>query len=88
MAEELQYERVNHPKHYNSHPSGIECIDVIEHMTLNTGTAVKYLWRAGLKPGENTLYDLKKALWYVNREIERVEKEVAAAKAQNGEVQP
>lgn len=71
-----EYERVHHPKHYNMHPSGIECIDVIEHMTFNVGSAVKYLWRAGLKPGEGTLHDLKKAAWYISREIEKAEKEL------------
>lgn len=63
-----EYEYVNHPKHYNEHPSGIECIDVIEHMTLNIGTAIKYLWRAGLKPGEGDDRDLQKAIWYIERE--------------------
>lgn len=36
---------VNHPAHYTSHPAGVECIDVVEHMTFNVGNAVKYLWR-------------------------------------------
>lgn len=60
---------VNHPSHYNLHPSGIECIDVVEHMGFNVGNAVKYLWRADLKG--NALEDLKKAGWYVQREIEK-----------------
>lgn len=60
---------VNHPPHYNDHPSGIECIDIVEHYNFNTGNAIKYLWRAGLK--EDEIEDLKKAAWYVNREIER-----------------
>ena len=42
-------ENVNHPKHYNAHPSGIECIDVGEHMSFNLGNAVKYIWRCDLK---------------------------------------
>lgn len=70
---------VHHPRHYNLHPSGVECIDVIEHLTFNTGTAVKYLWRCGLKSeekGGGELRDLKKALWYVQREIERITKAV------------
>jgi hypothetical protein len=58
---------VNHPKH----PSGVECIAVTEHYGFNVGNAIKYLWRAGLK-SENPLEDLKKAAWYVNREIERL----------------
>lgn len=63
---------VNHPVHYNSNPSGVEAIDVIEHMTFNVGTAMKYLWRCGLKNGEPSVRDLEKAAWYVNREIERL----------------
>jgi len=65
-------EAVNHPSHYNSNPSGIECIDVVEHMTFNIGNAMKYLWRAGHKG--NLIEDLKKARWYVDREIQRLEK--------------
>jgi hypothetical protein len=66
------YEHVNHPRHYNGHPSGVECIDIIEHWPHNVGAAVKYLWRAGLKPGADTLTDLEKASWYITREIARV----------------
>ncbi len=65
---------VDHPAHYNSHPSGIECIDVIEHWSYNLGAAMKYVWRAGLKPGADHVEDLQKAVWYINREIERLEK--------------
>ena len=42
-------EQVNHPKHYNSHPNGIECIDIIRHYVCDIANAIKYLWRAGLK---------------------------------------
>lgn len=70
LAESLN-DPVNHPKHYNSHPSGVECIQVTEHMNFNIGNAVKYLWRY---EGKNGLQDLKKAAWYVNREIERQQK--------------
>ena len=62
---------VDHPQHYNRHPSGIECIDLIEWMPFNLGNAVKYLWRAGLK-SEDTITDLRKAKWYAEREQERV----------------
>lgn len=65
-------DHVNHPSHYNGHPAGIECIDVIEHMTLNVGSAIKYLWRAGLKDGAPTEQDMRKAIWYVEREISRL----------------
>ncbi len=60
---------VDHPAHYNQHPAGIECIDVVEGFNFNVGNAIKYLWRAGLKG--DTIEDLKKAAWYVNREIQR-----------------
>jgi hypothetical protein len=71
---------VNHPSHYNAHPSGVECIVVVEHMTFNAGNAVKYLWRAGLKGGPDEarakqVEDLKKARWYIDREIQRLEAE-------------
>lgn len=72
MKDDKPYETVVHPKHYNSHPSGVECIRIIEPMTFNVGSAMKYLWRAGLKPGEDTLRDLKKAAEYIQFEIERV----------------
>jgi hypothetical protein len=64
---------VNAPPHYRAHPSGVECITVTEHMSFNVGNAVKYLWRAGLK-SPSAVEDLKKAAWYVNREIERLGK--------------
>lgn len=60
------------PGHYRSHPSGVECIDVTEHMNFNVGNAVKYLWRAGIKDGADHIEDLEKARWYVSREIERL----------------
>lgn len=70
-------ESVNHPRHYNAHPSGIECITIVEHMGFNVGNAIKYLWRADEKG--NALEDLKKAAWYVQREIEKREKNIPAA---------
>ena len=60
---------VNHPAHYTSHPSGVECITITEHMSFCLGNAVKYIWRAGLKG--NGIVDLEKAVWYVQREIAR-----------------
>jgi hypothetical protein len=63
------HDPVNSPKHYTGHPSGIECIQVTEHMSFCLGNAVKYIWRADLK--QNTVEDLQKAVWYINREIEK-----------------
>ena len=62
---------VNHPKHYNSHPSGIECIEVIRHENFNIGNAIKYIWRRNHKG--NPVEDLKKAVFYINDEIKRLE---------------
>src|SRR3954469_16348751 len=67
---EIMHDSVNHPKHYNSHPSGVECITVTEHMNFNIGNAIKYLWRSDHKNG---LEDLKKARGYIDREIQRQE---------------
>ena len=64
---------INHPPHYTAHPSGIECIDVVEHMGFNLGNAVKYIWRADLKH-ETPIEDLKKAQFYINRELAKREK--------------
>ena len=66
---------VNHPEHYTSHPArcecgrSIECIQIVEAMPFNLGNAIKYLWRADLK--NDAIEDLKKSVWYINREIER-----------------
>lgn len=62
---------VNHPPHYTAHPSGVECIQIAEHMNFCIGNAVKYLWRAELKG--DVIEDLQKAVWYISREIKRRE---------------
>lgn len=68
----MKEDKINHPKHYTSHPSGVECIEITQHHNFCIGNIIKYLWRAGLK-GENTkLEDLKKARWYLDREIARL----------------
>ena len=61
---------VNHPKHYISHPSGVECIEVTEHFNFNKGNAIKYIWRSSDKGKE--VEDLRKARWYIDREIARI----------------
>jgi hypothetical protein len=63
---------VNHPPHYQAHPSGVECIQITEHMNFNLGNAIKYIWRADLKG--NAVEDLKKAKFYLEREIAKIEK--------------
>ena len=69
-VEDAMTDTVNHPKHYTSHPSGVECIEITEHMNFCLGNAVKYVWRASLKGKE--IEDLRKARWYIDREIQRI----------------
>ena len=61
------------PSHYRGHPSGVECIQITEHMNFTLGNAVKYIWRAAMKGQQ--IEDLKKARWYLDREIARLERE-------------
>lgn len=73
-AQLLVDDLVNHPPHYKKHPSGVECIDVVEHFPFSLGNTIKYIWRADHKG--NYVEDLKKARWYLDREIQRAEKMV------------
>ena len=66
----IENDPVNHPAHYTKHPSGIECIQITEHMNFCLGSAMKYIWRAGLKG--DAVEDLKKAKWYLDRELDRI----------------
>lgn len=78
--DEPEHDPVNHPSHYTSSPArcscgaSIECIQVIEHMPHCLGAAVKYIWRCGIKEGADELEDLRKARWYIDREIQRRER--------------
>ncbi len=76
---EVKKEKINHPAHYNTnkppciHCGGlIECIDIVTHMSFNIGNSIKYIWRAAYK--NNGLEDLKKAAWYLEHEIKKLEK--------------
>jgi hypothetical protein len=66
----MQPDNIN-PQHYRQHPSGVECIEVTQHCNFCIGNAIKYLWRAGLKG--DAVEDLRKAAWYIDREIKRRE---------------
>lgn len=83
-------DNVNHPSHYTSHPSGVECISITEHYDFCVGNAIKYCWRAGLKQDTSEIYttkkalrlakqkeieDLKKAVWYLNKKISQLSAE-------------
>jgi hypothetical protein len=68
-------DNINHPHHYNSSRAKcsacekqIECIDIVRHLEFNIGNAIKYLWRYKEKNGKE---DLKKAIWYINDEINK-----------------
>lgn len=72
-------EMVNHPEHYNTHPSGVECLDIVRHHNFNVGNVIKYCWRAGLKHEEGKddlvkqIEDLRKAEFYLRDEIMRLD---------------
>lgn len=73
---------VNHPSHYNSDPSGVECIEIVKHRDFCIGNAIKYLWRAGLKTDadksatEKEIEDLKKAVWYIQQKIDMLSRTI------------
>lgn len=69
----IQSETVEHPSHYNSHPSGVECLTIVRWYNFNLGNVIKYIWRAGLKEGASELDDLRKASFYLDDEIKRRE---------------
>lgn len=77
VEESVEADAVNHPSHYTSDPSGIECIQITRHRNFNIGNAIKYLWRAGLKEDasldnlEKEIQDLEKAVFYIQDEIKR-----------------
>jgi hypothetical protein len=66
-------DQVNHPTHYTTDPSGVECIQITRHRNFNIGNAFKYLWRAGIKNENTHIEDLKKAIFYIQDEINRLE---------------
>ena len=74
-------DNITHPKHYTSHPSGIECIEITRHYNFNIGNAIKYLWRAGLKQEQGKsskqkeIEDLQKAIWYIQDYINTLQQE-------------
>lgn len=77
---------IDHPAHYNSHPSGVECIDIAEHHNFNVGNAIKYIWRAGLKKEqglsdlEKELEDIDKAIWYLTRHRNNLDNKIKDVK--------
>lgn len=80
-----QKDNVNHPKHYTSHPSGVECITITRHYCFSIGNAIKYLWRAGLKKELGLsdklkeIEDLNKAIWCIKDRIKQLTNELPKA---------
>lgn len=78
--ENANKDKVNHPSYYNSHPSGVECIDIVRHYNFDIGNVIKYLWRAGLKKEkgysskEKEIEDCEKALFYLQDHIKQLKK--------------
>ena len=60
------------PSHYRGFSNGAEVIDITERLNFNRGNAIKYIARAGRKPGQASITDLEKARWYIDREIHRI----------------
>lgn len=83
----MKSDSVNSPSHYNQLP--VEAIDICEHYNFNRGNVLKYVIRAGSKQSvgltiaEKELEDLKKAAWYLQREISKLEKSQENAKKIN-----
>lgn len=69
-----EHDPVSRPAHYTS--GGVETIDAIEAWGLgfHLGNAVKYISRAGKKDPAKTVEDLRKAIWYIERDIKRRER--------------
>lgn len=72
----MEKEMVNNPLHYGGADNPYEAIKVIEAWDLDfhLGNTVKYISRAGKKDTDKELQDLKKALWYLQRKIDNLEK--------------
>jgi hypothetical protein len=68
------------PDHYKRYP--VECITLTEHMNFCLGNAVKYIYRAGEK--DDIVQDLRKAVWYINREIERIQNGTSGTNGSTG----
>lgn len=75
-------DNVEHPSHYTSHPSGVECIEVTRHFCFDIGNAIKYLWRAGLKKEQGMsnldkeIEDCNKAIWYIKDHVKMLNKKL------------
>ena len=64
-------DEIDHPDHYNWHPSGVECQTIVREFSYNVGTAISYLWRHNHKG--TPISDLYKARKHIEFEIARLE---------------
>jgi hypothetical protein len=71
LNREQKHDMVNSPPHYKDRVPGLECIDVTQHFNFCLGNAIKYIWRADMKGGDQ---DLEKAIWYLQRELSERQK--------------
>jgi len=69
---------VNHPPHYTQHSSSVECYEISQHLSAAVAQAFQYIWRAEDKG--NAAEDYKKAVWWLEREIQRLEPLMRATK--------
>jgi len=71
------YEQIDHPRHYGGADNPYEAIKVIDAWGLgfSLGNAVKYISRAGKKPGTDAVTDLEKAQWYIGHAIGQIKAE-------------
>jgi hypothetical protein len=75
MKSDEKKESINHPTHYGGQQNPYEAIKIIEALDLGfcLGNTVKYISRAGKKDPTKELEDLRKARWYLDREIQKLE---------------
>lgn len=66
---------VNSPSHYTSDPSGVHCIEIAENWDFLLGNTLKYMWRHGKKSTSDSIEDLEKARWYLDRKIKKLKSE-------------
>lgn len=70
-----KHDPVNNPSHYTSDKSGIDCIEITENWDFLLGNTLKYMWRHGKKSTSDSIEDLEKARWYLDRKIKKLKSE-------------
>ena len=85
MKNKKIHDIINKPSWYNNHPSGYECIDIVQHYDFCIGNVIKYVWRAGLKDPniKKEIEDLEKARYYLEKKITLLKKSLGDIDAKN-----